>query len=113
MRLGYNVLLLDTDVTIFDDPYKYFKQPPFSDIVVINQEEGGTAANGGILYVQVMFLNFYELDLTIGSTSMHCVASCHDLGNCIFLQIVCSCQPDGDTYPVVTCFLPEYKFVHA
>ena len=55
MRLGYNVLLLDTDITIYEDPYRYFKQPPFNDIVVINQEEGHTAANGGVLYVQVVF----------------------------------------------------------
>lgn len=53
IRLGYNVLLLDSDVTVFDDPYKYFKQPPFKDVVVINQEESPVAANGGVLYVQV------------------------------------------------------------
>ena len=55
IRLGYNVLLLDTDVTILDDPYKYFKQLPFRDMVIINQEEGHTTANGGVLYVQVQF----------------------------------------------------------
>ena len=33
--------------------YKYFKQPPFKDLVVINQEEHANAANGGVLYVQV------------------------------------------------------------
>lgn len=53
LRLGYNVLLLDTDVAVFDDPYKYFKQPPFQDIVVLNQEESSVEANGGNLYVQV------------------------------------------------------------
>lgn len=53
IRLGYNVLLLDSDVTVFDDPYKYFKQPPFKDVVVVNQEESPVAANGGVLYVQV------------------------------------------------------------
>ncbi len=53
MRLGYNVLLLDSDVIVFDDPYKYLKQPPFKDFVVINQEEGVLAPNGGVLYVQV------------------------------------------------------------
>lgn len=54
VRLGYNVLLLDSDVTLFDDPYKYFKQPPFQDLVVINQEENAMQANGGVLYIQVM-----------------------------------------------------------
>ena len=53
IRLGYNVLLLDSDVIVFDDPYKYLKHPPFKDIVVINQEEGVLAPNGGVLYVQV------------------------------------------------------------
>ncbi len=53
IRLGYNVLLLDTDVAVFDDPYKYFKKPPFQDIVVLNQEESSYESNGGNLYVQV------------------------------------------------------------
>ena len=53
IRLGYNVLLLDSDVAVLDDPYKYFKAPPFNDIVVLNQEEDGIiSTNGGILYVQ-------------------------------------------------------------
>ncbi len=29
LRLGYNVLLADADVIFFDDPYRFFKQPPF------------------------------------------------------------------------------------
>ena len=53
ISLGYNALLLDSDVIVFDDPYKYLKHPPFKDIVVINQEEGVLAPNGGVLYVQV------------------------------------------------------------
>lgn len=53
LRLGYNVLLVDSDTAVFDDPYKYFKQPPFQDIVVLNQEESPVEANGGNLYVQV------------------------------------------------------------
>ncbi|KAA6428239.1 MAG: hypothetical protein FRX49_01835 [Trebouxia sp. A1-2] len=52
LRLGYNVLLVDSDTAVFDDPYKYFKQPPFQDIVVLNQEESPVEANGGNLYVQ-------------------------------------------------------------
>ena len=52
IRLGYNVLLLDTDVMIMDDPYKYLKQPPFSAFTVVNQAESPTEPNGGVLYVQ-------------------------------------------------------------
>lgn len=53
IRLGYNVLLLDSDVAVLDDPYKYFKMPPFNDIVVFNQDEDGIiSTNGGVLYVQ-------------------------------------------------------------
>lgn len=51
------MLLLDTDITLYEDPYRYFKQSPFKDIVVINQEEAHTAANGGVLYVQVVSWN--------------------------------------------------------
>ena len=57
LRLGYNVLLVDSDTAVFDDPYKYFKQPPFQDIVVLNQEESPVEANGGNLYVQVQIIN--------------------------------------------------------
>ena len=41
VRLQYNVLLLDSDVILFDDPYKYFKAPPFANFTVINQAEVG------------------------------------------------------------------------
>jgi len=57
LRLGYNVLLVDSDTAVFDDPYKYFKQPPFQDIVVLNQEESPVEANGGNLYVQVQIVS--------------------------------------------------------
>ncbi|DBB03375.1 TPA: hypothetical protein ACH3X3_010747 [Trebouxia sp. C0006] len=52
VRLGYNVLMLDTDVMLMDDPYKYLKQPPFKDITVLNQAESPFDPNGGVLYVQ-------------------------------------------------------------
>ena len=52
IRLGYNVLMLDSDVSIMDDPYKYFKQPPFQELTVINQAESPVHPNGGVLYVQ-------------------------------------------------------------
>jgi hypothetical protein len=39
VRLGYNVLSIDTDVLLFDDPYRYFKSPPFNAFNVINQAE--------------------------------------------------------------------------
>lgn len=49
VRLGYNVFLTDTDVIFFDDPYVYFKSPPFANYTVINQPEvrGGRGVAGG------------------------------------------------------------------
>ena len=38
-RLGYNVLLTDNDVAVFDDPYQYWKSPPFSSFNVLNMQE--------------------------------------------------------------------------
>ena len=52
IRLGYNVLLMDSDLIIMDDPYKYFKQPPFKDITVLNQAESPVSPNSGMVYVQ-------------------------------------------------------------
>ena len=52
IRLGYNVLLLDSDVIVMDDPYKYFKHPPFKHITVLDQAESPTSPNSGLLYVQ-------------------------------------------------------------
>ena len=44
--------MLDTDVMLMDDPYKYLKQPLFKDITVLNQAESPFDPNGGVLYVQ-------------------------------------------------------------
>lgn len=44
--------MLDSDVLIMDDPYKYFKQPPFKELTVMNQAESPVDPNGGVLYVQ-------------------------------------------------------------
>ncbi|KAG2435830.1 hypothetical protein HXX76_007025 [Chlamydomonas incerta] len=61
VRLGYNVFLTDTDVIFFDDPYVYFKSPPFANYTVINQPETlydqadygvESEPNGGVLYIQ-------------------------------------------------------------
>ena len=55
VRLGYNVLMTDNDVVMFDDPYLYFKSPPFSHFTVLNQQEWPTApgsASGGFIYIQ-------------------------------------------------------------
>ncbi|GFR53208.1 hypothetical protein Agub_g15914, partial [Astrephomene gubernaculifera] len=61
VRQRYNVFLTDTDVIFFDDPYLYFKQPPFSNFTIINQPEllyeqadygRERDPNGGVLYVQ-------------------------------------------------------------
>ena len=40
VRLGYNVLSTDNDVMLFDDPYAYFKSPPFSDFTVGSKQRG-------------------------------------------------------------------------
>ena len=54
VRLGYNVLMTDNDVVLFDDPYHYFKSPPFSHFTVLNQMEfwGTHENNGGFIYIQ-------------------------------------------------------------
>ena len=54
VRLGYNVLMTDNDVIMFDDPYAYFKAPPFSHFTVLNQQEWPDThePNGGFIYVQ-------------------------------------------------------------
>ena len=41
MRLGYNIFIVDSDVIFFDDPYRYFKSPPFAGYTIINQAEVG------------------------------------------------------------------------
>ncbi|GAX79799.1 hypothetical protein CEUSTIGMA_g7239.t1 [Chlamydomonas eustigma] len=54
VRLGYNVLMTDNDVVFFEDPYSFFKRPPFSHFVVLNQQEWPDShiANGGFIYIQ-------------------------------------------------------------
>lgn len=52
IRLGYNVLMIDSDVIVMRDPYKYFKHAPFKDITVLNQAESPVDPNGGLVYVQ-------------------------------------------------------------
>ena len=54
VRLGYNVLMTDNDVVLFDDPYMYFKSPPFSDFTVLIQQEwlDTHKPNGGFIYIQ-------------------------------------------------------------
>ena len=54
VRLGYNVLMTDNDVVFFDDPYHYFKSPPFSHFHVLNQMEhyDSHSSNGGFIYIQ-------------------------------------------------------------
>jgi len=51
VRLRYNVMFLDTDLIIFDDPYKYFKQPPF-DKANMMMAGGVSEVNIGVMYVQ-------------------------------------------------------------
>lgn len=35
VRLGYNVMVVDSDMIIFDDPYALFKSPPFSQVQLL------------------------------------------------------------------------------
>lgn len=39
VHVGINVLHLDNDVFVFDDPYKYLKAPPYKDVNWIAQPE--------------------------------------------------------------------------
>ena len=54
IKLGYNTLLIDADVILFHEPYKYFKGI-FSDFQLFNLADasaGYAKANGGTWYVQ-------------------------------------------------------------
>lgn len=44
--------MIDSDVVIMHDPYKYFKHTPFKEITVLNQAESPVDPNGGLVYVQ-------------------------------------------------------------
>ena len=78
VRLGYNVLLTDSDMAIMDDPYKYFKHPPFKDITVLNQAENSVDPNGGLLYVQNAAPNGPAAFMLAGIiTPAICTAVCH------------------------------------
>ncbi|GAX78830.1 hypothetical protein CEUSTIGMA_g6267.t1 [Chlamydomonas eustigma] len=57
VRLGYNIMVIDTDVVIFDDPYKYLKKGPFNDTHLMTMGETwpyetNSLLNLGWLYVQ-------------------------------------------------------------
>lgn len=39
VRLGYNVLMTDSDMVVLDDPYQYWKAPPFNAFTILNQQE--------------------------------------------------------------------------
>ncbi|GAX73095.1 hypothetical protein CEUSTIGMA_g548.t1 [Chlamydomonas eustigma] len=51
LRLRYNILFLDTDIIIFDDPYKYFKAYPFNETNIFF-DGSFLSPNIGIMYVQ-------------------------------------------------------------
>eukprot|EP00798_Chlamydomonas_sp_ICE-L_P018492 gene18492-24990_t len=51
LRTGYNLMSLDTDIVIMDDPYKYFKSAPFADKHFM-ADGGAMQMNIGIMYVQ-------------------------------------------------------------
>ena len=37
VRAGYNVLMLDTDVVLLEDPYRFWKKPPFEKLTLMAQ----------------------------------------------------------------------------
>jgi hypothetical protein len=57
LRLGYNIMVLDTDMVVFDDPYKFLKQSPFDKINLMTMGETwpyetNSLLNLGFLYAQ-------------------------------------------------------------
>lgn len=54
VRMGYNVLILDNDVLLFNDIYKWFKAKPFSDyqFFTASEDESMWNINVGVVYVQ-------------------------------------------------------------
>ncbi|GAX73294.1 hypothetical protein CEUSTIGMA_g748.t1 [Chlamydomonas eustigma] len=52
LRLGVNVFLVDTDIFMFRDPYRYLKSPPLKDLNMIIMRDGDGWANCGVVYVQ-------------------------------------------------------------
>ncbi len=53
LRLGYNLLYSDSDAIIFDDPYRYVKQPPFSSFQFLNLPENPCGIQASFFYLQV------------------------------------------------------------
>jgi len=51
-RMGYNVMSLDNDVAIFDDPYRHLKAPPMDKVNIFCAAESEYGCNGGFMYVQ-------------------------------------------------------------
>ncbi|KAL4425434.1 hypothetical protein ABPG75_009450 [Micractinium tetrahymenae] len=54
LRMGYNVLSLDDDVSLLDDPYRYYKFPPLSRYNAHFHRDGNyyNGVNCGIMYWQ-------------------------------------------------------------
>ena len=56
VRLGYNVLTIDGDVSFLQDPYLFLKRPPFSAAQLITQGEAA-GINVGVMYAQNLSRN--------------------------------------------------------
>ncbi|PSC76104.1 DNA-directed RNA polymerases and III subunit RPABC2 [Micractinium conductrix] len=54
LRMRYNVLSLDADVSLLDDPYRYFKAPPFSKYNALFHRDAvdSDGVNCGVMYWQ-------------------------------------------------------------
>ncbi|MEW5299180.1 MAG: hypothetical protein WDW36_002220 [Sanguina aurantia] len=52
LRLGYNVLLVDADIVMFHDPYKFLKAPPLAHHNLLMMRDGSGYVNCGVVYMQ-------------------------------------------------------------
>lgn len=50
--MGYNLLYLDTDTILFDDPYRALKAPPLNRINMLNMPENPCGIQASFFYIQ-------------------------------------------------------------
>lgn len=51
VRLGYNVMVLDTDMVVYEDPYKYIKSGPLKDVHLFTAVSGVTSLQPSITLI--------------------------------------------------------------
>ncbi|MEW5320246.1 MAG: hypothetical protein WDW38_011331 [Sanguina aurantia] len=52
LRLGFNVLQVEADIIVFQDPYRFLKSPPLSDHNLLIMRDGNGFLNSGVIYCQ-------------------------------------------------------------